>query len=450
MMRTYPLVSALAARRSRRFAKGASLDGGPLTYQSTAAPEPLTLDEEAALVFAACGITGAALGELPYGAGADPESGCGNIIVHLIGRTIPSGDSLHSVMLFVLNDEGTWLIRRPQELPPDQVTFMIAALADCRFVEMYERSRVRIQPHRATIDRKVPLVPPFNLWDANLPGTTYFIPVVELTALYINVLLTAFGPELGYYVVDDRAGFRPAGIRPFARSRGGHLHDDPKGGRILPLGYLETSLAAFAASEVGAMHQNLALMAEALGLGGFTHACRHPDWLKALGFDMKSLRFTRTIGSGKMAQLGARALGWPDPLVDIPVGLRHPDRDDDWLVKSFAPPHYRNMKEAVMAFVDYKFAANSGTLTGGMAGAWRDSIAVRSQIPKYSQRAIDATIALCEYVYERYGRFPATLSPFENILAYQAHHLDLDFYDTFYHPEAIGETQRRHRHGGDR
>ena len=35
---TYGLLDALRGRRSRRFAKGASLDGGPLTFQSAAAP----------------------------------------------------------------------------------------------------------------------------------------------------------------------------------------------------------------------------------------------------------------------------------------------------------------------------------------------------------------------------------------------------------------------------
>ena len=54
----YPLFDALLGRRSRRFAPGMFLDGGPLTYASTRPPAPLTLDEQAALAFAACGITG--------------------------------------------------------------------------------------------------------------------------------------------------------------------------------------------------------------------------------------------------------------------------------------------------------------------------------------------------------------------------------------------------------
>ena len=42
-----------------------------------------------------------------------------------------------------------------------------------------------------------------------------------------------------------------------------------------------------------------------------------------------------------------------------------------------------------------------------------------------------AKIAYCDYVYKRYGRFPARSGPFRTVLAYQAHHLDTDFYDHF-------------------
>lgn len=64
------LLQAMINRRSRRFAPGMTLDGGPLSYQSKREPHPLSEEEEAALAFAASGVTGYALAELPYGAGA--------------------------------------------------------------------------------------------------------------------------------------------------------------------------------------------------------------------------------------------------------------------------------------------------------------------------------------------------------------------------------------------
>ena len=88
----YPFLDALIERRSRRFGKGMSLNGGPLAYQSTHAPQPLSIEEEAALAFAGCGITGFALAELPYESGNVPEAGGGNIMTHLVSRTVASGD----------------------------------------------------------------------------------------------------------------------------------------------------------------------------------------------------------------------------------------------------------------------------------------------------------------------------------------------------------------------
>jgi hypothetical protein len=58
-------------------------------------PVPLTEAEEAALAFAACGITGCALADLCY------ERGQGNIMAGLVGRTVASGDGIQTVALVV-------------------------------------------------------------------------------------------------------------------------------------------------------------------------------------------------------------------------------------------------------------------------------------------------------------------------------------------------------------
>jgi hypothetical protein len=103
------------------------------------------------------------------------------------------------------------------------------------------------------------------------------------------------------------------------------------------------------------------------------------------------------------------------------------------------------MEEAVLAFVQHKYAQGTGTFRdGGAATAWRDGAAVQAGIPRYSDRAIEATIAYCEYIYRRYGRFPANSGPFRTILAHQAHHLDLEFYDRFFRPDVLSGTQREH------
>jgi hypothetical protein len=439
----YPLLDALIERRSRRFGGGMSLNGGPLAYDSSRSPQPLSLEEEAALAFAGCGVTGFALAELPYESGDVPEAGCGNIMTHFIGRTVASGDAMHNITLFVINDEGVWMLKRPQDYPRGEITGLSQAAREHRLVELYEKSRVRIAEGRHDVPRELPFVAPFNKWAANLPGTTYFLPVAECTALYINILLSAFDKEFGYFVVDERNRFKPPGTARFGRSKGGHLHDDPMEGRFATVGFLETWLYEFVAIEQGGMLQNLGLMTQALGLGGFPHFAAHPFiWFQTLGFRMQEIPFSRTIGAGAVMKRLMKALGKDLP-VSTAVGL---ERNDEVLIKPFCPPYYRNMEEAVLAFVNYKYAHGQGTFRdGGATTGWRDGAQVQEGIPPYSDQAIAATIAYCEYVYDRYGRFPANSGPFRTVLAHQAHHLDPDFYDRFYQPGVLAETQRQHQ-----
>jgi hypothetical protein len=439
-----PLLEALIERRSRRFGQGMTLNGGPLAYHSARAPQHLTVEEEAALAFAGCGITGPVVADLPYDSGVAREAGGGNIMINLVGRTVASGDGVHAVALFVINDEGAWMLKRPQDYPRTEIAELARAAREHELVALYERGRVRIADGRPDMPRELPFVMPFNKWAANVPGTTYLLPVNEFSAFYINVLLSAFSEDFGYFLVDERNRFGPAGVAKFARSKGGHLHDDPKEGRFTTVTFLETWLYEFAAIEQGEILQNLALMTEALGLGGFPHFAAHPFvWFQTLGFRMQEIPFSRTIGAGAVTKRLLRALGKELP-IPTAVGL---ERNGEVLIKPFCPPYYRDMEEAVLAFVDYKYAQGTGAFRdGGAATSWRDGSGVQAGIPPYSDRAIAATIAYCEYVYERYGRFPANSGPFRTVLAHQAHHLDPDFYERFYSPGTLTVAQHRHRH----
>ncbi len=436
----YPLLEAITNRRSRRFAKGMTMNGGPLSYSSGESPEPLSIEEEAALSFAACGITGPTMAELPYGSGNEHEAGSGNIIINLVGRTVPSGDAAHTTSLFVMNDGGAWMLRRPQDHLRGEIPTLARMAREGRLVELYERSRIKISDSRPNPPREQPFVLPFNKWSANVAGATYFLPVAELSGFYMNVLLTAFSEEFRYFIVDERNGFKSAGIGKFARSKGGSLVDDPEEGRVAPIAVIETWLYEFAAIEQGGMLQNLALMGEALGLGGFPHFAAHPfAWFTALKFRVEDIPLSKTIGAGRVMKPVLKALGKDLP-VPTAIGF---ERGGEVLIKPYCPPYYRDMEEAVLAFVDYKYASGSGTLRdGGEHTSWKDGANIQSGIPRYSDAAISATIAYCEYVYGRYGRFPAASGPFRTVLAHQAHRLDTGFYERFYKPETFSETSR--------
>ena len=433
----YPLLDALRDRRSRRFGLGMKMDAGAFPYQSSQAAVPLSEEEEALLAFAACGITGYALGDLVYGPGQG-----GTILARLLGRTIPSGDAINAVSLVVTNDHATYLMKRPQDFAPEEVPELASLAKAGEFVELYRRSRIQVKASRTS----PPQDPLYNLhvndWSLYDPASSYFLPLNELTFLYINGVLEIMDEATGAYIVDERAGFQPAGVGRFARSRGGHLNDDVRDGLVGTIQGVESLVSEFVTVEQGAMVQNLLLMIQALGLGGFPHWAAHPfGWLKALGFRMLEMPSTRYLGVSPLLARLARIARKPNPLVPYAVGL---DVDDQPVLHAFCPPYFPTMEAAVRAVVDAKFGPG-GTYRGGAAhSGWRDPQSVSKAAAAPSNAAVDATIAYCTYVYERYRRFPTYSPPFRTVIGVQASHLDLDFYDRFYHNEALSDTQRQH------
>jgi hypothetical protein len=432
----YPLLASLHKRRSRRFGTGMRLEHGPLAFTSKERPTPLSEDEEAVLAFAACGITGPALGELEYASGRGGGMLCG-----WVSRTTASADAVQNVSLIVSNDDATYLIRRPQDMTAAEVSAQTADADRGDYLAAYRRGRVKLGNGRVT----APLEPLFNFninkWALYANGASYFLPVNDLTFLLINALLECFDENMGAYIVDERNHFQPAGLKRFARSRGGHLYDDPSSNRVGTIQRIEMAIAEAVALEQGMMLQNLGLICQAMGLGGYSHFAAHEyGWLQAVGFRMQHMPASRYLGASRLAQLAAGVLGKDRP-VPFAVGL---ERDGQVLIKAYCPPYYSTMGDAVRAVVAAKFGP-SGVFRGGIgAGAWQDAQAVATATKSCSAAAVEATTAYCEYVYDRYGRFPAYAPPFRTVLGYQATHVDKAFYDRFYRPEALTETHRAH------
>ena len=431
----YPLLTALRERRSRRFGLGMNIPGGPLAFQSRHQPKPLTEVEEAALVFAASGITGHALADLCYA-----KDGGGGIMAGLAARTIASGDGLQTVALIVTNDESTHLVRRPRELPASAMPEFIEHSRKGEFTGLYRKSRVKIKDGRAT----TPIEPLFNInanrWSAHAPGTTYFLPVNDLTFMYVNGLLEILNKHTGTFILDDRNHFLPAGLGKFARSKGGHLEDNPAKGRIATVRQVEQFVTEFVTVEQGMMLQNLGLMAQALGLGGFPNFANHEfAWFQALGFRMEQMPVNRYVGAGWLASLAMKLLN-RNPNIPYPVGL---ERNGEVLLKPFCPPYYNSMAAAVRAVVEAKYGAAGVFRSAGHGSAWTKHNEVVQAVPRVSEAAIEATIAYCEYLWQRYGRFPVYLPPYRTVLGFQACHLDVEFYDKLYKPGAVSQTVRK-------
>src|SRR5262249_54437597 len=125
-MLQYPLFQALYHRRSRRIAKGVkSVPAGSNSYQPTPEPQPQPLSPlEEAVLIAATGATGLTLPDRPFQSPAG-ENILGTPNLNMFGRAAGSPDNAQATHFFLINDSGTYFLKRldppgaPAALTPD-------------------------------------------------------------------------------------------------------------------------------------------------------------------------------------------------------------------------------------------------------------------------------------------------------------------------------------------
>ena len=400
------LVDLLGQRKTRRFGCGMELPAGPLQHRSELPPIPLSPAETEYLLFAGVGATGPHLADMQYAKRARCEDGQGMAIMNFQGRTVPSACAAQTTKLFMTNDEGLYFVAgvsHPDSGQPPDLTLL--------------------QEGRLEIPRRLPYMLSFNQWYANRPGTLYFMPVTEVARVYLNLLLVLLSEEYGYYIVDSDQGDVSCGLDQFRKSRGGHLHDDLSTNRVLTLRDLDAGICDTALHEQAMVGQNLFLMQQAIGLGGGIHnvgSGRHllglePQIYPGLGF---------TFSKSPMQNVRPNPVGIP--------GV--------W--EGVCPPFVASMEEAVLNLVASKFGAG-GIYANPSKRPWMGQEGGPGIVP-HDQRAIDATISFCNYVYRTYGRFPAHVDAFKSVIAFQAHHVDVGFYDRFYPGESLPQGHRDH------
>ena len=108
---TYPLMSAIFDRRTRRVARGTSIPSGPISYTSSNKPAPLTPLEEAVLIVST-GLTGAVTTARRAREERDGSDRFSAPLINILARSASSIDNAHAVSFFLINDEGTWLIKQ--------------------------------------------------------------------------------------------------------------------------------------------------------------------------------------------------------------------------------------------------------------------------------------------------------------------------------------------------
>lgn len=417
----YPALQALFGRRARRFPLGGTLTG-PLAHQSRHQPVPLSPQEEAVLVAAASGVTGVVREEWSFLDAQGAATG-GDKLASFTGRTYPSPLANHSTEVFWTNDQGTFFLPRRDTRPHAYVQGQTPGEHRAE-----HGAAVRLAQGRLDIPRRRPNLFAFNRQNINLPGTTVFIPVSDLTRQCISALLLYFDRPHGYYLVDERLGNEP--LRPFVQSG---LLDDT---HPVDLADFERwQMVDANGVESGLVIANLMTATQTLGLGG------HPFNGGKGRVTMGGERQWHAIGGqGPAGGLGFRFHRVPDwaPIgagEEIPVGL-------DGLFEGAVPPYHDTIEDAVDFVVDLRWGPR-GTFSGQVATPWTDPGLV-SRIPRPSEEAVAAVKTWVRYVWDHYGRFPATIDPFLTTVWYQAHHLDTDFYDHYYPAQALPEHIRTH------
>jgi hypothetical protein len=404
-----PLVDAVMTRRSRRMGLGMSMPPGPLEYESPHPPVPLSELEEALLIWLGTGTTGLALGDLP---------GDGLTWMHTwSGRSWPCSCNSHSTSLFFTNDSGLYAVR-PPEPPPGAGTAPFAGLSEEelleRLLDLYRASLTRLEEGRADLPDGEPGLFAFNAWSVNRPGTTFFVPVTDTTVEYLTLLFIYFDTKNRFSIVDELGGGRACGLdRWIARGRLGAVE--------MSLLDLEIRVLTSLNVEQAFICQNMNLALQALGLGGWMFTGFLPHHIlgadpshRGLGFD-----FITPQRSPRHA---------PRP---VPVGRAG-------ILEGLCPPYVADAREAVQRFLDQHEGAE------GAASPYGRHEEVMRGRAHHSRETVEIVTAFVDYVLETYGRFPAVIDPMYVRLAFQAHHLDLGFYDRHYAPGAYARTHRDH------
>jgi hypothetical protein len=120
----------------------------------------------------------------------------------------------------------------------------------------------------------------------------------------------------------------------------------------------------------------------------------------------------------------------------------------DGLLEAYCPPYFASMDAAVDAAIAGPASGkpevpHSTSDRQPSAYLMADS-EFREDMVAPSAAGIACTKAVCNYIFNTYGRFPATVDAMHLMCVMQAHHLDLDYYARFFHAGACGPTHMAH------
>ena len=409
----FPLMQSIFGRRARRFGLGMEIPSGPLAFTSRSDPVPLSELERAVLISVGTGVTGWNFG-VPFG--PDRPDAHAHYTVRFTGRTMPTAGGFGTPVLFFTDDGGTY-VTNTRDVQPSKMDELDEIEDDAeRILALAREHTVKLSDKRLDLPAMPPHMLEPNLWMANAPGSTLFMPIGDASEQVLALMAMAIGN--GNVLMDDDAGHPAGDLERFIES--GLL----TGSKRVPLSVMQQMAYEGNCTELAFMGHNIVLTMQAMGLGG----------LYFNGLNRWSIL-------GAFAEQGIQGLGfrflrderWTVP---NPIGL-------DGVYEALCPPYYPDMRAAVEAFVERKFGSG-GSYDPAMPGAWSDSSAVKKTVAPYSDEFVDCLAEVAQYVHDKHGRFPGTFSTIVLAGFVQAVHLDTEFYDTHYKPGAYLKSHASH------
>jgi hypothetical protein len=409
----YPLFEALFGRRARRFGLGMEIPSGPLAFRSRKEPLPLSELERAVLLAAGTGVTGWSFG-VPFGPDRPREHA--HYSVRFTGRTAPTAGGFGTPAMLFSDDEGIYLLNT-RDIAPEGLREYAGIGDDAeRIMAVAREHTVKLADGRLDLPSAPPHMLEPNLWMANTPGSTLFMPIADASEQVLALLTMAIAN--GNVIVDDAAG-RPAGrLERFMRSG---LLDEA---RRVPMSVLQQMAYEANCSELAFMGHNIVLAMQAMGLGG-------------LYFNgMNRWSILGAFADKGIAGCGFRFVHDERWTLPNPVGL-------DGVYEALCPPYQPDMRAAVDTFVRRKFGPG-GAYDPGRSGPWKNTARVRKTVTPYSDELVDCLGEVAQYIYDQHGKFPATFTTIVLPGFVQAVHLDTEFYDAHYKRGAYLESHAEH------
>ncbi len=402
---TFPLVEAIRGRRSRRFARGATIPDGPLAFASRHAPEPLDPLEQMLLIATVAGNTGWAelFAHHPRYGGRLP-----NYTTSPGGRSFPSSAGFNTSEFFFTDDSGVYFLPTRDMTPAGDPGDLNA------WAERQRARIVRLAEGRLAIPAAEPHVEGHNTWCANVPGSTVIFPVADVAQHVILLLL--YLVQNGTGIFDDINGRPIPGLDAYS-----HRLDLSA---AAPLRFLEQTALTDVSVELGSACYAGALMLQALGLGGWMYT------------GINAFSVFGASGDPAVPGLGFRfEMLDGDPLPHV-TGL-------PGVFEAHVPPHHADMRAAVEAAVARKFGAGR-PFDPALGGPYRDNAGVRAGAAPIDAEAVEITALMADYVFRTFGRFPATVPPVFLKMFLQAHRLDTEFYDRHHSQGGYLRTHANH------